>query len=112
MAYTKADVMWSGYCDIESHLKDVNLVIHHFFKYHACNDLKFREMRLTESGKCVLVSIRFLLKKEITTEFNSNVKQHLWAAHISMFCFMVDLLTLLLSSHFPLHKLGTLIITE
>ena len=56
MAYTKADVIWSGNCDIKSHFKDVNLVIHHFFKDHACNDLKFREMWLTESGKCVLVS--------------------------------------------------------
>ena len=47
---------WSGYCDIKRHFKDVNLVEHLFFKDHACNDLKFREMRLTESGKCVLVS--------------------------------------------------------
>ena len=52
MAYTKADVIWSGYCDIKSNFKDVNLVIHHFFKDHGCNDLKFRECVFnTESGK-------------------------------------------------------------
>ena len=44
------------YCDTKSKFKDVNLVIHHYFKFHACNNLKFREMRLTEGGKCVLVS--------------------------------------------------------
>ena len=34
MAYTKADVIWSGYCDIKTHFKDVHLVIHYFLR--AC----------------------------------------------------------------------------
>ena len=50
MEDTKADVIWSGYRDFQSHFKDVNHSIHNFFKDHECEDLKIRKMRLTESG--------------------------------------------------------------
>ena len=49
-------IFWSGYCDFQSNFKDINHVIHHFFKDHASNDLKLRKMCLIKNGKCVLVS--------------------------------------------------------